>query len=308
MLKSALLLVIAMQICLPAAKDISLAYNLKVGDRFELRQKTDQKIVQTIMGMNQTGNNTYDGKIGMRVVSIDGSRIRIEAKMVHLKSHMKNFLNETNVDTEGDMSDASNKIVGAMMNRPFFVTISKSGTVEKVEEVENLWAGVDKLDVSDEEKSKVKATIGQMINESSFKNGLGQAFLTYAGKPVQPKETWTTQSGIPADFPVRSDNTWFVETATSSQAVVNGDGIFSTTDKEKMVALPGDLKARVNLSGNQKVNASATLKTGLPEKVTIDAKLSGIFLLLAGGLLPMDMEVPITIETHTDYTFEARSH
>jgi len=306
MIKSVLSLIVALHLTLPVAKDISLAYNLKVGDQFELRQKTDQKVVQTIMGMEQTGNNTYDGTIHMRVVSSESDRMRIEAKMTHLKSHIKNFLNENDMDSDGDVEVPSNKIVRAMMNRQFFVTISKSGEIEKVENVENLWAGIDDLDVSDEDKEQVKKSMGQMIKESSFKNGLGQAFLTYAGKPVQLKETWTTESGIPTDFPVRANNTWFVESATSSSAVVNGDGIFKTTDKEKIVTLPGDMKARVNLSGTQKVKGTTTIKTGLPEKVAIDGKLSGIILLLAGGLLPMDIEVPISIETHTDYTFSKK--
>jgi hypothetical protein len=303
MIKFVLSALIAMHISIPVAKDLSLSYNLKVGDRFELRQKTTQKIVQTIMGMDQSGSNTYDGTIAMRVVAAESGTMRMEARMVKLKSHMKNFLNETDIDSEGDMENSSNKIVHAMMNRPFFVTISKSGAVEKVEDVANLWAGVDELDVSQDEKDNVKKTIGQMINESSFKNGLGQAFLTYAGKPVKLQEVWTTQSGIPADFPVRSDNNWHVESASSSHAVVHGEGIFRTTDKDKVVLLPGEMKAKVDLSGNQKVNGTASTKSGLPEKVLIDAKLSGIILLLAGGMLPIDVEVPIDIETHTEYSF-----
>jgi hypothetical protein len=307
MIKSVISLIIALHLTVPVAKDISLSYNLKVSDRFELRQKTDQKIVQTVMGMNQTGNNAYDGTIDMRVVSIESDRIRIEAKMTRLKSHIKNFLNEITLDSDGEVDDSSRKIVRAIMNQPFFVTLSKAGKIEKVEGVENLWAAVDKLDVPEEDKDKVKATMGQMINESSFKNGLGQAFLMYAGRGVQPKETWTTESGIPADFPVRATNTWFVESVTGGQAIVNGDGIFKTTDKEKIVTLPGgEMKAKVDLSGTQKVKGVAMVKTGLPENVAIDGKLSGTILLLAGGMLPMDIEVPISIETHTDYTFSKK--
>lgn len=303
MIKSVFSLVIAIHLTLPIAKDISLLYHLKVGERFELRQKTDQKVVQTIMGMDQTGSNTYDGTIDMRVVSNESDQIRIEAKLTHLKTHMKNFLNETNMDSDGDATNSANKIVRAMMNRPFFVTVSKFGKIEKVENVENVWAGIDNLDVSEDDRKKVKASIGQMINESSFRNGLGQAFLMYAAKPVQLQETWTTESGIPADFPVLASNTWFVESEVAGHAIVNGEGIFKTTDKDKIVTLPGDMKAKVNLSGVQKVNGTTTIKTGLPEKVAIEGKLSGKILLLAGGLLPMDIEVPISIETHTDYTF-----
>ena len=284
-------------------KDISLGYSLKVGDEFTLNQKTDQKVVQTIMGMNQTGNTTYEGTMEMRVTSTESGRIRLEAKMTHLKTHIRNFLNETMLDSDGDTGVPSNKIVRAMMNRAFFLTLSKSGSIEKVENVENLWAGLDKLDVADDEKTKVKAAIGQLINDTSFKNGLGQAFLIYAGKPVQLKESWKTESGIPGGFPVASDNVWMLESITSSHAVVNGSGTFRTTDKDQVVALPGDLKARVDLSGNQKVNGLATLKSGLPDKVTVEVQLSGKILLLAGGMLPIDVELPTVIETHIDYTF-----
>lgn len=302
MLKTVIVLAFVLSVGL-SPKDISLAYKLRVGDQFELRQKTEQKIVQTIMGMEQTGNNHYDGTIAMRVISSQSGSYRIEAKMIRLKSHLKNFMNEIYLDSDGDTQNASNQIVTSMMNRPFYVTISQTGVIEKVENVDNLWAGIDKLNVSEEEKKKVKASIGQMINESSFKNGLGQAFLSYPTTPVQLQESWNTQSGIPADFPVKSDNKWVVETATSSQAVVRGDGVFKTTDKEKIVSLPGEFRAKVDLSGTQQVKGTTTLKTGLPVAVRIDGKMTGTILLLAGGFLPMDVQVPINIETQTDYTF-----
>lgn len=302
MLKAAIALLLALSLEFPA-KDISLVYRLRVGDQFELRQKTEQKIVQTIMGMDQTGNNHYDGTIAMRVISSQSGSYRIEAKMTHLKSHLKNFMNEISLDSDGDAQNVSNRIARSMMNRTFYVTISQTGVIEKVENVDNLWAGIDELDVSGEEKQKVKASIGQMINESSFKNGLGQAFLSYPTKSVQLQESWNTQSGIPADFPVKADNKWVVESATSSEAVVRGDGIFKTTDKEKIVSLPGEFRAKVDLSGTQQVKGTTTLKTGLPAAVRLDGKMTGTILLLAGGLLPMDVQVPINIETQTDYTF-----
>lgn len=304
MLNTVVSLIVAFHLALPIGKEISLAYNLKVGDRFVLKQKTEQKVIQTIMGMDQTGNNAYDGTIEMKVLSVDAGQIRLEAKMTHLKSHIKNFVSETLVDSDGDTKESGNKIIRAMMNREFFVTISRTGTVEKVEGVENLWAGIDAVDVSADDKKKVKSSIGQMINESSFKSGLGQAFIPYSSKPVRPGELWTTQSGIPANFPVIVDVKWTLQSASSSHAVVTGDGVFRTTDKDKVVLLPGvDMKAKVNLEGDQKINATTTTRSGLPENVGVDAKMSGVMLLLAGGLLPMDMEVPITIQTHTDYTF-----
>lgn len=303
MIKSVVIFLALLHFSAPPAKEWLLIYNLRKGDRFELHQKTEQKVIQTIMGMDQKGSNSYDGVIAMQVLSNEDGNIRLEAKMTRLKTHMKNFMNENAMDSEGDSDVTSNRVVQAMMNRPFYVTISSTGAVVKVENVANLWAGVDKLGISSEESGKVKAAIGQMINESSFKNGLGQAFLTYAGKPVQLLEVWNTQGGIPADFPVRSDNKWLVESATSTHAVVKGDGTFSTFDKEKVVTLPGELKAKVNLAGSQKVIGNCSVKTGVPDNVAIDARLAGTILLLAGGLLPMDVEVPIVIETHTDYTF-----
>jgi hypothetical protein len=303
MVKSLSLLLVFLQVFATGRDEIALAYNFKTGDTFSLQQKTEQVVKQTIMGMQQTGNNAYDGTIAFRVISTTDEGARLEARMVTLKSRMKNILNEVNMDSEGPADNSSSKILRAMMNRPFFVTISKFGTITKVEDVDNLWTGVNALDIADDEKQKVKTSIGQMINESSFRNGLGQAFLTYPSKPVQLQEKWLTNAGIPADFPVRSDNVWFVETMSAGNATIKGDGTFKTTDREKIVALPGDLKAKVNLAGSQHVTSTVTVRTGVPERVAIQSKLEGTLLLLAGGLLPMDVEVPIAIETQTTYSF-----
>ncbi len=287
----------------PAKETVTLAYAFKTGDAFVLEQITRQTVVQTIMGMEQTGENRYDGTIGFRVISVTGNQAKLEAKLSKLKSHIKNVISETDMDSEGDQRESANKIVKSMMNRPFYVTVSIRGEVEKVEGVDNLWKGFDDLDISTDDKKKLKPMISQMINESAFRNGLGQAFIPYPGRKIGAGDTWTSQNGIPADFPVRADNTWKIDRMERSRVSLAGKGNFQTTDTEKVVILPGGMKAKVNLTGSQQVSATPALKTGFSEAIGIEAALNGKIKLLAGGILPMDVEVPITITTRTDYKF-----
>jgi hypothetical protein len=78
-------------------------------------------------------------------------------------------------------------------------------------------------------------------------------------------------------------------------ASVNADGIFTTADKEKTIELPNGFKAKVDLNGAQQMKSTVNVKTGWANDLLLHAEMKGKMLLLAGGMLPMDVEVPMEI-------------
>jgi hypothetical protein len=98
------------------------------------------------------------------------------------------------------------------------------------------------------------------------------------------------------------ENTWSVVSLSSSEANLYADGVYSTMDKEKTFNLPGGLKAKSDLSGKQAVKSTVNAKTGWPSKQVLLVELKGTMTLLAGGMIPQDMEVPMEILSETTYT------
>ena len=66
--------------------------------------------------------------------------------------------------------------------------------------------------------------------------------------------------------------------------------------------LPGGLKAKTALSGKQAMKSKIDVKSGWPTKMDVLSELKGTMTLLAGGMIPEDMDVPMEILSETSYT------
>ncbi len=289
---------------IPNPRSIKLEYAFKVGDGYTMTHNTRQTIKQSIMGTDQTGNNDYSSTMKLKVVSLTPSGGRLEVQIVKMKNSMKNMMGETVMDSDGPADNAQNKILKSMMEKPFFINMTKDGIVEKVEQAENIWSGVDKLEIDESTRSTLKTTIGQFVNEGSLKTIFEQGLIRFPDKKVKYGDTWNSKTGLAMDFPIQCDNSWMLESVESGKAVVNGAGVYTTTDKDKVIALPIGLNAKVNLNGNQKVKTQLSVKTGWPGNVDIRSELKGTMFLLAGGMLPQDMEVPMEVISETTYKLD----
>jgi hypothetical protein len=180
--------------------------------------------------------------------------------------------------------------------------MNKSGRIISVEGLENLHAGVKSAMEDSEVNPAVQQLMEQMLNESSVKNNLSQVLVYYTDRGVNPGDSWKSQNQLPMGFPVNIDITWNLVTLSARTADVRAEGLFTTSDKEKVVSLPNNMKAKVNLSGNQTTTSIVDLSSGWPTAMRLQAELKGTMLLLAGGMIPMDLELPTRIQTETQYT------
>jgi hypothetical protein len=141
-----------------------------------------------------------------------------------------------------------------------------------------------------------------MLSKSALKSNVEQAMVYYTDRYVKPGDSWTSKNEFPMDFPIQVYNSWSLTKVTDAKASVSANGIYATTDREKVLTLPNGMKAKVDLNGTQSMEASVSTKTGWPTALSIFSKLKGKMVLLAGGLLPMDMDIPMEILTETQYT------
>lgn len=280
---------------------VKLEYSFRLGDEYRMTQTTRQTIKQSIMGTEQNGENHYSGEMTFKVVELTTNGAKLETQFLSLKNSSKTMMGDVVMDSEGPDNNEQNKVFRSMMKKPFFVTLNKSGLVEEVEGVENLWSGLTALGLDENTMKTTKQSLEQLLGKSSLKNSVEQAMVFYSDKRVKQGDTWTSKNGFPMDFPIEVDNSWNLAALNHTTATVNADGVFTTTDKGKPVNLPGGLKARVDLGGNQTMKASVDIKTGWPTDLHIVSELKGKMTLLAGGILQEDMDMPMQILTETSY-------
>jgi len=282
---------------------VRLAYTFKIGEVYTMTQRSHQTVKQFIMGIEQPGENVYAGEMELKVISLTETGARLQAQFIRLKHASKSMMGEQIMDSEGSEETAQNSVFRAMMRKSFFIVLNSSGKVENVEGHENLWAGVAAIGLDDDTEARLKESLNQMLTKNALKSNIEQALVYYSEKRVKPGDSWRSTGGFPMGFPIQIDNAWSLATLDAASANVNAEGIYTTTDKEKVITLVNGLKAKVDLTGTQSTKASVNIKTGWPSELKIVSSLKGTMTLLAGGMLPMDMELPMEISGETSYTF-----
>lgn len=286
------------------AGEVNLKYKFKAGEEYEYVQRSKQNAVQNLPGM---GEMKMDGNLGgtmiLKIKSVDEKgTARIETQYSKLKMVTNSFIMSMSMDSEGSQEEDGNKIMKALTGKTFFFSLTKTGKVEDVEGVENLYSSLGSLGLDSDVVSKAQKTLKQTINDKSIKTLLENGLVSYPDNAVKAGDSWNTSSVQAVNFPMTIDNTWSLKSADGSVAVVSCNGNLKTIDKEKVNNLVNGMKSKSDLNGTQTVSANVDVKSGWPKDVKIISDLKGTMTLLAGGLIPQDMEIPMTVKIETDYS------
>ena len=293
-------IVVLFAFTLPPA-DVKLQYQFKQGDQYVWSQDTKQKIKQTVMGMDQDSENLYQSEFILKVVEVTTTGAKLEATFTKLKNSSKSPMGANQMDSDGPADKMENKIFQSMINKPFFVFLSSSGNVEKIEGAQNLWSGFDSLEMDDARKKTIRESLQMMLGEEALKSSFQSAFVPYPEKKIKQGDKWTSTQNVVMNFAMSIENNWSLVTMSSDGADLFAEGIFKTTDKEKIIDLPGGLKAKSDLNGKQAIKTKVNSKSGWPSKQEMLVELKGTMILLAGGMVPQDMEIPMEIVSETTY-------
>jgi hypothetical protein len=285
------------------ANDVKLEYTFKVGDQYDYTQSSKQTIKQSIPGMGDiTINMDVDGVMLFKVLELTASGARIEAQYSKLKVISKSMMGNMNMDSESTDDNVQNKITKSMMGKIFYFTLTKRGVVEKIEGTENIYSGLSTLGLDEATLATTKQTIQQTISDKSLKASLEMGLVNYPDKKVKAGDTWTNTTATALNFPMQINNNWSLKTLEKDLATIDADGNLTTTDKEKITSLPNGIKSKIDLSGHQKLSGKVNAKSGWPSEIKVSSEITGNMMLLAGGMIPEDMDVPMEILTETKFT------
>ncbi|HEY8937760.1 MAG TPA: DUF6263 family protein [Cyclobacteriaceae bacterium] len=285
-------------------KAVKFQYVFKVGDQYDWVQVSNQTIKQSIMGMDQVVENTIKASMLLKVLTLTSNGAKLEARYSSMSMSMKlpAGMGAQDLDSNGDQEKLENKVMKSLMDKPFTITITKQGNIESIDGEENLWSDFSSLGLSNEQLSAMKSTLQQNLSESSLKASFQMVLASYPENAVNPGEQWKNKIGTGSSFPLETENTWSVANITGEVANLTASGVTNTTDKTKIVSLPNNIKSTFDLAGEQKVTSAVNIKTAWPTQVNINSEIKGNMNLLAGGMIPTDMEIPMSIVTTSKFT------
>jgi hypothetical protein len=294
-----LLVLVAFGFTSPAP--VKLAYTFKQGESFLLSQTTTQQMKQSIMGMDQSMENNSEAEMLFKVLEVTKENAKLEVSYVRLKTTVKSPQINTEMDSQGTADTRENKLFKGMVNKPFYIWMSRFGKIEKVEGIDTLMSALKDAGIDESATGGLKNTLESYMGEQGLKATIQKTLITYPENPLKKGDTWKNVQTMSVPFAFTTDDTWSLADQNDNAISLTGQGLF-TTDKEKTMDLPGGLKAKVDLSGNQLMKSTVNPKTNWPTTTEVISEVKGKMLLLAGGPIPEDMEMPMEIHTETRST------
>jgi hypothetical protein len=274
--------------------EIQLEYQFKVGDEYSWAQSKRNSVKYSFMGIDQEMNNNMHGEYHLRVNEVTAKFSKIEVQFKKLKTSSKSLIGQMSMDSDSPEETTGNKMVKAIIEKPFFVYLNTRGEVQKTEGTENLFSEIKDPGSDDKEQQLMYAFLKQFLSEPALKANFKEAFVVYPENKVKQGDSWdvTMQPGM--NFPMILENRWNVVEILPVMANLTANGKIKTTDKNQSIEFAG-IKARADLAGSQTGKTNVSLKSGWPSKQEAIADLRGTMTFLAGGMIPTDMEVPVEV-------------
>ena len=284
--------------------DPVLEYKFTVGDLYEIQQETTQAIKQTIPGMGEMVIDTkLSGVMSFKVTEKIATGAKTDFTYLKIKMEMKSAQGNVVLDSEGDQTNAMNKVMKVFTSKALKVVLTKSGKVEKIENANELAAGINELGLDEGTLAMAKQSLNQFLSENALKSSIEQGLIQYPspGKTAVGA-TWKTSADGAGAIPTRFDHTWTLSKVEGDLVSLTSDATITSVDKEKEITLSG-FKAKSDLSGQQAIKSKASLKSGWPTEIRSLAEYKGNITILAGGQIPEDMTIPMEISMESTFTF-----
>ncbi|GEM_PF-1073704 len=235
-----------------SGESITLAMQLKEGDKFNLDVDTKLNIDMAIMGQEMTTTMNIGGLSEFDVLKNDGT-----SKQVALT--YKNFKMEAGMKM-GDKESAipDNGLGERMQNKRVVLTMNQQNEITAV-------AGTDSLIDAMATDAQSRAQLEQMFSEQQLNSMFGQSFQFYPDKPVKPGDKWNKDIKV-------NTGSMDVKMKTEYELVeVKGDiAVIRSTGKI-------DSKGKMNQNGiemevDMKGTASGTMNVGVKDGYIRDGR------------------------------------
>ncbi len=297
-----ILSVLVLTSCQTQNTDLSL--KLEKGQEYKQVSNSKATVIQELEGQKIRMVVTVSGTITFLVKNITANGYDMDTKfdMLNMSMQMPQGLMEFSSE-KNDENDIFSNILAAMKNKTFGVTMSKTGKITDVKNVESLWSSAinEFQELPQMQKEQMKAQIMKAYGADALKGSIEMATAIYPDSPVNQGDKWTIdtklESGMSANMTTEYE---FIET-TSDHALIKGNSTIVTADKDSYIEANG-MPLKYDLTGTMDSEIKVDKNTGWIIEATINQKIAGDTFIKENPKLPNGMKIPMTMINEMVFT------
>lgn len=207
------------------------------------------------------------------VKKIDKDLYFLEGRIKFIKFEISTPNGTVTMNSKGTRKeDIMSNFLKKMIDKPFNLCLNKSGKVEKIENLENIYSNLldDVKGISKKQKEELQVQLKDKFNEIAFKEEIEIFTNVYPSEKIALNEKWSKKSNKTLmNLKGLYENTYKLRKLQKNSAFIDGNTLMVEFKSEK-----NDLP-RYNLNGTVKLKFKLNRKSGWIKEGLLDQKLKG---------------------------------
>ncbi|WP_428328792.1 DUF6263 family protein [Mucilaginibacter sp.] len=286
------------------AQKVKPALNLTKGNTYYMVSTATSSVLQTINGQQNTINVTMAFKMAFKVTDVVDTIYKMEVNYQTLSMKIQAGTATIDMDSKKkDTSDIPSSIIGGMMNQPFNISMSKSGKVYSVENIENMINGVFSKfkGVNTAKKEQIKQQFLSSFGAKAFKGSIEMGTAVFPSKAVAVDDKWIVNTKLDAVIVANVQTTFQLITIVDNSYRIMGDGKVNT-DLTAPPATINGMPVKYNINGTVITDIVLDKKTGWITNFKLKQAMQGTVDILDNPSVPGGMSIPMTVNNDQTIT------
>ena len=181
-------------------------------------------------------------------------------------------------------------------NKPFYVTMTKTGMVEEVSNIDTLFESMfDQFpELPEMQKQQIKTQLQQSYGDKAFKGNIEMVTAVLPDKPVKKGEKWTVETKLESGMSATVVSTYELNDIRDNQCIIQGKSTIATTDKDAYIESNG-MPMKFDLKGTMTSQLTIDKATGWIVEATINQDIQGDVYIKESPQMPNGMKIPMTM-------------
>jgi hypothetical protein len=273
--------------------------NLVKGNTYYMASTGTSAIVQSVNGQENKVNIVISSRMAFKVTGIMDSVYTMEVSYQSLETKIQ--MADTTIDMDSKKNsplDIPSSIIAAMMNKPFYITLTRSGKIKSVENIGKMITGVfdgfPQIDTA--KKEQIKKQFMQSFGANTLKSSLEMGTAIFPKIAVAKNDKWTVNTSLEAPAKASVQTTYQLIDVSGDFYQIHGDGVM-TSDKDAKPLQINGLPMKYNLNGTTLTDIKVNRSTGWISEVKLKQLMSGNIEILDNPQMPGGMTIPMTFNT-----------
>lgn len=281
-----------------------LTLQLEKGKTYYQTSNSEANIVQTISGNDMNLNMNIYGTTAFKVIDVTDDTYEMEVRYIDLVLGIKMPQGAMEFNSKNPQEgDYMSMALSSMIDKPFFLTVSKSGKPLEVNQFDAILNQmIEKFDqIPSMQMEQLTSQIKESYGEESIISNLEIAMAVLSEEPVSIGSKWSISTEIKTGFKGNIDVEYTFESQTDEIITLSGVGTISTLDSTEVVMASG-METTNNLNGTFTSTIILDAKTRWIKKAEVIQDINGTTKLLSTPQFPDGFSIPMKIKNTTTIT------